>query len=112
MAEVDEKASPTSHYSDNDQDRHVSIDTVSPGVVRIEAIVEHLTPANQACIFFGVFLIAWAYGLDSTLRVSYQPIAQDALNAHSLLATVTVVRAVIGAAAQVSTCRTMCQARD
>jgi SIT family siderophore-iron:H+ symporter-like MFS transporter len=52
-------------------------------------------------MFFGVLLLAWAYGLDSTLRSAYQPIAVSALNAHALLASVSVVRAVIGAAAQV-----------
>lgn len=83
MVEVDEKASPTSRLSNSDEDGHIAIDTVSPGVARIEATVEHLTSANQACIFFGVLLIAWAYGLDSILRVAYQPIAVSALNAHS-----------------------------
>lgn len=102
MTEVDEKASPSPPYGDSEQCGRASIDTISPGVARIEATVEHLTSTNRACIFFGVLIIAWAYGLDSTLRVAYQPIAVNALNAHSLLATVTVVRAVIGAAAQVS----------
>jgi hypothetical protein len=93
--------SQASRYSNVEQE-DLTCDNVSPGVARIEVIAQHLTPANRICIFFGVLLIAWAYGLDSTLRVAYQPIAVNALHAHSLLATVTVVRAVIGAAAQVS----------
>ncbi|KAJ4366720.1 ferrioxamine B transporter [Ascochyta clinopodiicola] len=100
MVDTDEKVPPSLHYSDGERDGRASIDTVSPGVARIEAIAEHLTSANRAWILFGVLLTAWAYGLDSTLRVAFQPIAVNALNAHALLATVTVVRAVIGAAAQ------------
>ncbi|KAF2628569.1 siderochrome-iron transporter Sit1 [Macroventuria anomochaeta] len=100
MPELDEKAPPSPRYSTTSQPNRAPFDTVSPGVARIEATAEHITLANRVWIFFGVLLIAWAYGLDSTLRVAYQPIAVDALNAHSLLATVTVVRAVIGAAAQ------------
>lgn len=106
MTEFDDRASPTSHSSGSNQDGLATLEA-SPGVARIEATAEHLTNSNRVWIFFGLFLIAWAYGLDSTLRVAYQPIAQDALDAHSLLATVTVVRAVIGAAAQVSTFRTI-----
>ncbi|KAF9692777.1 hypothetical protein EKO04_009071 [Ascochyta lentis] len=100
MVETDEKAPTSLHYSDDDQHGRASMDTISPGVARIEATVNYLTSANRKWILFGVLLIAWAYGLDSTLRVAFQPIAVNALNAHSLLATVTVVRAVIGAAAQ------------
>jgi SIT family siderophore-iron:H+ symporter-like MFS transporter len=102
MVEFDEKALPSPWYSDSEQGGRASTDSISPGVARIEATVEHITTANRVWIFFGVFLIAWAYGLDSVMRIAYQPIATSALNAHSLLATVTVVRAVIGAAAQVS----------
>ena len=44
----------------------------SPGVVRIEALSAYITHWNRICIFFGVFLIAYAYGLDSTLRFAFQ----------------------------------------
>ena len=44
----------------------------SPGVVRIEAINRHLTFANRVALFIGVFLIAYAYGLDGTVRYTYQ----------------------------------------
>ena len=101
-AEPNEKAPASPRYSTSSQPNRVSTDTISPGVARIEATVEHLTNANRVCIFFGVLLLAWAYGLDNTLRGTYQPLAVNALNAQSLLATVTVIRAVVGAAAQVS----------
>lgn len=99
MTEPDDKAP---RFSTTSQTLRASFDNVSPGVTRIEAIAEHLTTANRTYILFGVLIAAWAYGLDSTLRSSFQPLAVDALNAHSMLATVTVTRAVVGAAAQVS----------
>jgi hypothetical protein len=101
MADIKEEVPASPHCSGYVQSDRMSLDTISPGVARIEATVEHLTSANRACIFFSVLLIAWAYGLDSVLRVAFQPIAVNALQAHSLLATVSVARAVIGAAAQV-----------
>ncbi|TPX14535.1 uncharacterized protein E0L32_005227 [Thyridium curvatum] len=72
----------------------------SPGVVRIEAIASVMTRTDRFFIFFGVFLIAYAYGLDGTLRYAYQPTASGDLGNHSLSATVNVLRAVIAAAAQ------------
>ena len=83
----------------------VTIDTVSPAIERIEATLPHITYANKLRVFFGIFLVSYAYGLDSILRYSYQPIAVSSLGDHSLLATVSVVRAVIGAAAQVNISR-------
>jgi hypothetical protein len=89
-----------------DHDVHlcsITIDTVSPAVDRVEATLDHITYANKLWIFFGIFLISYAYGLDSILRYSFQPIAVSDLGEHSLLATVSVIRAVIGAVAQVCT---------
>jgi SIT family siderophore-iron:H+ symporter-like MFS transporter len=57
---------------------HVAlIGSKSPGVVRIEAISSAITPWDRAWIFLGVFLIAYAYGLDGTLRYAYQVRAVD-----------------------------------
>ncbi|KAK2039218.1 major facilitator superfamily transporter [Colletotrichum somersetense] len=72
----------------------------SPGVVRIEALTSAITRTDRVFIFFGVFLVAYAYGLDGTLRYAYQPSATNSYATHSLLATVNVLRAVIAAAAQ------------
>jgi SIT family siderophore-iron:H+ symporter-like MFS transporter len=73
----------------------------SPGVVRIEALATQITFYDRIAIFFGVFLIAYAYGLDGTLRYAYQPYATSSFGGHSLLATVNTIRAVVAAAAQV-----------
>lgn len=44
----------------------------SPGVQRIEAISAHFTLTDRILVFFGVFLIAYAYGLDGITRYTYQ----------------------------------------
>ncbi|KAL0930317.1 siderophore iron transporter 1 [Colletotrichum truncatum] len=72
----------------------------SPGVVRIEAISQAITRTDRIFIFFGVFLVAYAYGLDGTLRYAYQPTATNDYANHSLLASINVLRSVIAAAAQ------------
>ena len=44
----------------------------SPGVQRIEAISKHFTLTDRIFVFIGVFLIAYAYGLDGIIRYTYQ----------------------------------------
>jgi hypothetical protein len=44
----------------------------SPGVMRIEAISAHFRFADRVLVFCGVFLIAYAYGLDGIVRFTYQ----------------------------------------
>lgn len=77
----------------------------SPGVQRIEAISAHFTLIDRVFVFFGVFLIAYAYGLDGIIRYTYQGYATASYQTHSLLATVNVLRAVIAAAAQPTAAR-------
>ncbi|KAI0075932.1 ferrichrome-type siderophore transporter [Panus rudis PR-1116 ss-1] len=72
----------------------------SPGVRRIEAVAAQFTFVERIFLFFGVFLVAYAYGLDGTIRYTYQATATASYATHSLLATVNVLRAVIAAAAQ------------
>ncbi|KAI5900777.1 MFS general substrate transporter [Schizophyllum commune H4-8] len=72
----------------------------SPGVQRIEAISATFTKWTKVFLFVGVFLIAYAYGLDGTVRYTYQTYATNSYATHSLLATVNVLRSVIAAAAQ------------
>ncbi|KAF4956341.1 hypothetical protein FGADI_3918 [Fusarium gaditjirri] len=75
-------------------------DITSPGVQRIKAMSEVITLADRIFIFFGVFLIAYAYGLDGTVRYAYQPSALNSFKEHSLQSSVNTLRAVIAAAAQ------------
>ncbi|KAF2205992.1 MFS general substrate transporter [Delitschia confertaspora ATCC 74209] len=72
----------------------------SPGVKRMEIIAEHITLFDRIFLMFGIFLVAYVYSLDGTLRYTYQPYATASYMNHSLLATVTVLRSVIAAAAQ------------
>ncbi|KAF2814399.1 MFS general substrate transporter [Mytilinidion resinicola] len=95
-----EGRSPERHHH-RDDDREVLLTgATSPGVKRIEAIAAHITLVDRVCLFVGVFLIAYVYSLDGTLRYVYQPNATASFAQHSLLATVTVLRSVIAAAAQ------------
>ena len=44
----------------------------NPGVKRIAAISSQLGFVARVFLFFGIFLIAYVYGLDGQLRVTYQ----------------------------------------
>ena len=44
----------------------------SPGVARIEEISRHFTKTDRIIVFFGIFLLAFAYNLDSATRYTYQ----------------------------------------
>lgn len=86
--------------ADSEADTVQLLGETSPGVRRIEAISAQFRPADRFLFFFGIFLIAYAYGLDGTIRFTYQPEALASFKTHSLLATVNVLRGVIAAAAQ------------
>ncbi|KAL2072411.1 hypothetical protein VTL71DRAFT_11754 [Oculimacula yallundae] len=81
-------------------ENHNILGAKSPGVARIEAVSSQLTLGDRIFLFFGVFLIAYAYGLDGTVRYSYQATATSSYEVHSLLSTINVLRSVIAAAAQ------------
>ncbi|KAJ5988473.1 Major facilitator superfamily domain general substrate transporter [Penicillium waksmanii] len=72
----------------------------SPGVRRIEIIASEFRFIDRIFLFCGIFLVAYVYGLDGTVRYTYQPYATASYGLHSLLATINVLRAVIAAAAQ------------
>jgi hypothetical protein len=44
----------------------------SPGVRRIEIINANFTLVDRVCLFLSIFLIAYVYGLDGTVRYTYQ----------------------------------------
>jgi SIT family siderophore-iron:H+ symporter-like MFS transporter len=44
----------------------------SPGVRRIEVITSHFRKFDRVCLFIAIFLIAYVYGLDGTVRYTYQ----------------------------------------
>ena len=87
-------------YPSRDRRQSKILGTKSPGVARIEAVSSVITRTDRIFLFASVFLVAYAYGLDGTLRYAYQPYATASYAQHSLLATVNVLRAVIAAATQ------------
>ncbi|KAI7264016.1 ferrioxamine B transporter [Hortaea werneckii] len=95
---------PNENFTSSNDDTAVSVDSAekitSPGVARIEAINRNITVGDRVALFIGVFLIAYAYGLDGQIRNTYQTTALSTFGEHSLISTVNVVRTVISAAAQ------------
>ncbi|RDW65673.1 putative siderochrome-iron transporter Sit1 [Aspergillus mulundensis] len=77
-----------------------NVPEISPGVKRIELINTQLGLYGRICMFAGIWLIAYVYGLDGGVRNTYQPLATASYGTHSLLSTVQVLRNVIAAAAQ------------
>lgn len=70
------------------------------GVVRMEAISAQLSPLERFCIFSGIFLIGYAYGLESQVRSTYMPYATSSFSVHSYLATINLLRSVVAVAIQ------------
>ncbi|KAL4790681.1 major facilitator superfamily domain-containing protein [Aspergillus venezuelensis] len=89
-----------SSVPDAPNDQPASEGESSPGVKRIELINGQLGLIGRICMFFGIWLIAYVYGLDGGVRNTYQPLATASYAQHSLLATIQVLRSVIAAAAQ------------
>lgn len=44
----------------------------SPSVKRIELLTPHIYLIDRVFLFFGIFLVAYVYGLDNQVRVTYQ----------------------------------------
>jgi SIT family siderophore-iron:H+ symporter-like MFS transporter len=57
---------------DTQREQLVLTGAKSAGVARIEAINAHLTSSDRWFLGIGVLLIAYAYGLDGTVRYTYQ----------------------------------------
>ncbi|GAB1194328.1 hypothetical protein APSETT444_003572 [Aspergillus pseudonomiae] len=91
---------PRFQHAAQPQELQEEADFKNPGVKRIAAISSQLGVVARVFLFFGIFLVAYVYGLDGQLRVTYQPLATSAYAKHSLLTTINVLRSVIAAAAQ------------
>ncbi|SGY67996.1 BQ5605_C004g02836 [Microbotryum silenes-dioicae] len=72
----------------------------SAGVQKITAMSNEIDLPLRIFLFIGVFVISYAYGLDGTIRYTYQPIATASYSQHSLLATINVLRSIVAAAVQ------------
>lgn len=72
----------------------------SRGIQRVEIISSQYGRVGTFVVFFCIFLIAYCYGLDNTVRYNFQAFAQSSYGTHSLLSTVNTATAVIAVAAQ------------
>ncbi|ODV84742.1 hypothetical protein CANARDRAFT_172494 [[Candida] arabinofermentans NRRL YB-2248] len=80
---------------------HTPLNGKSYGVRKIEALNnQYQAWYSKVAIFFSVFLVAYAYGLDGTIRYTFQSYATSSYSAHSLISTVSVVRSVAACVAQ------------
>ncbi|KAL6876863.1 major facilitator superfamily domain-containing protein [Trichoderma novae-zelandiae] len=70
------------------------------GVARMEAASARLSPMERFWVFAGIFLIGYAYGLESQVRSTYMPYATSSFSLHSYLATINLLRSVVAVAVQ------------
>ncbi|KAK1723167.1 major facilitator superfamily transporter [Colletotrichum acutatum] len=77
-----------------------SHDAPSGGVAHSDTVANQISSAERVWLFVGIFLVGYAYGLDSQVRGTYQPYATSSLNLHSSHSTINVLRSVIAVASQ------------
>ncbi|EXK44712.1 MFS transporter, SIT family, siderophore-iron:H+ symporter [Fusarium oxysporum f. sp. lycopersici 4287] len=73
---------------------------LSAGVARMAVVSKNLTRAHRIWLFTGIFLVGYAYGLESQVRLAYQSYATSSFDLHSYLSTINVLRNVIAVAVQ------------
>ncbi|CCE64217.1 hypothetical protein TPHA_0G03780 [Tetrapisispora phaffii CBS 4417] len=77
-------------------------EVLSPGVHNAKIYGKYYTePYQRIMIFFSLFLICYAYGLDKKTRTTYVTLATSSYKEHSLMSTVTCITKVISAAGQI-----------
>lgn len=90
-----------SHVTSGDEHSFESgSDVHAQGVERIAAISAAFNTPLKVVLFVGIFLVAYCYGLDATVRFTYQTYATNSYSQHSLLGTMNTVRAILAAAIQ------------
>ncbi|GAA5909919.1 hypothetical protein JCM8208_000989 [Rhodotorula glutinis] len=94
-----ESSTPDDKRSLSDAVPEVAEVKQSLGVKRIEVINSQLTPFWRAWLWVAVFLTAYCYSLDATVRGTLQSYATSSFSHHSLLSTVNVLKSIIAAAA-------------
>ncbi|KAF0316006.1 siderophore iron transporter 1 [Colletotrichum asianum] len=66
----------------------------------VPAAATHISQTERVWLFVGIFLVGYAYGLDSQVRGTYQPYATSSLKLHSSHSTINVLRSVVAVASQ------------
>lgn len=87
LAQIPDHAYETTAAGPTNDSEVTLVGKTSPGVQRIEAMSKYITLFDRFLLFFGVFLVAYAYGLDGTLRVAYQVSSITTLVINILTAT-------------------------
>lgn len=72
----------------------------SSGVERMAAVSASFSTADRVWLFVAIFLVGYAYGLESQVRSAYQPYATSSFSLHSYLSTINVFRSVVAVAVQ------------
>lgn len=71
------------------------------GVRKAELMsAQYDSPWLKILFYLSAFLCAYCYGLDGTIRYTFQTYASNSYSQHSLFTTVGVIRAVVAAASQ------------
>ncbi|CCD26833.1 siderophore transporter NDAI_0I02650 [Naumovozyma dairenensis CBS 421] len=98
--EIAQKETYSVHSTDISSGSEISIKDA--GVQNIEVYAEqYKKPYYRVLLFFSLFLVAYAYGLDGNIRYTYQAYATSSYSQHSLLSTVNCIKTVIAAAGQI-----------
>lgn len=72
MADVNGRKAAKSESQTSVNEKTLLLGGKSPGVRRIKTIATQFTNLDRIFIFVGVFLIAYACGLDGSVRYTYQ----------------------------------------
>lgn len=72
------------------------------GVQNIEVYAQQYNKVGyRLMLFFSIFIVAYAYGLDGQIRYTFEATATSSYSQHALLSTINCIRTVIAAAGQV-----------
>ena len=81
----EEKQVYESHVqTDIPQDSVALLDKESPGVKRVEIISSHIRLIDRVFLFSSIFLIAYVYGLDNQVRLTYQVLPPAQIEKRSM----------------------------
>lgn len=98
QSQDEEKSLDTTTINPNDPTHYSQVE----GVRSAQLYAKHYShPLYRVSLFFSIFLVSYAYGLDGMVRYTYQATATSSYSQHSLLSTVNCIRSVIAAAGQI-----------
>lgn len=72
--------SQTQVQQDSTSDSIALLDKESPGVRRVQILSSHIHLIDRVFLFASIFLIAYVYGLDNSVRLIYQVLLPSILS--------------------------------